>query len=183
MKTWILTVLIVLAASLADAQLAPDLARLKQQFDADSAVALKPLVLRYAAQLEAAHRAALQRGDAATATAAEAALNDLRSKTTVPIPAFPAVAAAPGSTPPPATLDELRSRMGGTKWTGDDGGHMTFSADKSITTSWGTHGEWKIETPHRMIIEWVKGKRQEVALELDRKTFTTPNGVKWHLNE
>ena len=59
---------------------------------------------------------------------------------------------------------------------------MTFGADKFVTTSWGTRGEWKIVTPHRMTIEWVKGKREEIALEPDLKTFATPNGIKWHLN-
>ena len=187
MKTYILTVLIGLVSSLSYAQFAPDLEKLKQQFNAESVTALKPVVLRYAAQLEAARRAALQRGDARTAVAAEDALNELRSKTTTPIPASPTAAAAPGATPVLSALDELRKRMGGTKWNDKDGGEITFGADKVVTTSWGVRGEWKIVTPRRMTIEWAKakakGKKEEMVLEPDLKTFTNPNGNKWQLKE
>lgn len=188
MKTHLLAALIGLTISpMSLAQIgAPDLDKLKQQFDADSATALKPVVLRYAAQLEAARRTALQRGDARAAAAAEDALKDLRSKTTIPIPASPAspaIASAPGVAPSPPALDELRKRMGGTNWKGDDGGSMTFAADKFVTTSWGTRGEWKIVTPHRMTVDWGKGKKEEMALEPDLKTFARPNGIKWHLKE
>jgi hypothetical protein len=60
---------------------------------------------------------------------------------------------------------------------------MTFGADKSVTSSWGTRGEWKIVTPRRMTIDWGKGVREEHALDPELKTFTKPNGIKWHLQE
>jgi hypothetical protein len=185
MKILRLAALTGLAMSpLVSAQVAPaSLDKLKQQFDADSIAALKPVVLRYAAQLEAARRTALQKGDARGAAAAEDALNDLRSKNpAVPIPVS-AAATAPGATPAPPSLEELRNRMKGTQWSGEDGGHMTFAADGSVTTSWGTRGHWKIVTPRRMTIEWGKGKREEFALEPGLKTFSGPNGIKVHLKE
>jgi hypothetical protein len=176
----------VLISSLAFAQVAPDLANLKQQFEAQSAVALKPVVTRYAAQLESARRAVLQRGDAAGATAAEDALNEIRTKITIPAPnVVPAV-------PPPAvggtgasteTLGELRKRLGGTKWKGDDGGEMTFGADSFVTSSWGTRGEWKLITPRRMTVEWGRGQKEEMTVEPGLKTFSRGNGIKWHLKE
>src|SRR4051812_35735202 len=103
MKTYILIALLALGSSLSHAQLAPDVAKLKQQFDTDSAAALKPVVLRYASQLEVVRRVPLHRGDAPTAAAVEEALTDLRSKTTVSIPASPAAAAVAGPTPAPPT--------------------------------------------------------------------------------
>ncbi len=41
----------------------------------------------------------------------------------------------------------------------------------------------KIVNPHRMTVEWGKGKKEEMTLEADLKTFVRSNGIKWHLKE
>jgi hypothetical protein len=124
MKAHILTILLTFtAAPLLLAQLAtPDLDKLKQQFDAESAAALKPVVLRYAAQLEAARRAALQRGEARTAVAAEDALNELRSKTQIPFRCLPRppLAVAPALHPP-----RRRLKNSGNEWATQNGKETT----------------------------------------------------------
>ena len=58
---------------------------------------------------------------------------------------------------------------------------MTFAADKSVTTSWGTRGEWKLTNPHLLSFKWSKDKPENDAFDPATMTFTKPNGIKWHL--
>jgi hypothetical protein len=157
---------------------------MKRQFESEAAVALKPVVLRYASGLESARSSAQQRGDTQSAIAAENALAELRAKhPNIPIPGSPKLGAPSNAAPSPlAVLNDLRKQMGNTKWSGDDGGHMTFGGDGIVVTSWGTRGEWNIVTPRRMTIEWAKGKKEEMTLEPDLKTFATGKGIKWKRN-
>ena len=85
------------------------------------------------------------------------------------------------ASPAPPNLEELRKKLADTKWKGDDGGFITFAADKSVTTSWGTRGEWKLVNPHLLTIKWGKGKLDNYAFNPATMTYTKPNGIKVHL--
>lgn len=171
---FILAALIAVPPALAESTYEREMKQLRDQRDKAVADATKALNARYQQSLDLVYRRALQAKDP-TADGIKTELETLG-------PLRPA-AAAPGVAPSPPTLDELRKRMGGTNWKGDDGGSMTFAADKFVTTSWGTRGEWKIVTPRRMTVDWGKGKKEEMVLEPDLKTFARPNGIKWHLKD
>jgi hypothetical protein len=126
--------LVSLGMNLVRAETAPaDLDMLKKRFDQESQEALKPIALRYARDLEALRRAALQGGDARKALAIEDELSRLQAKTGVELPK----SSLPGAVP----IDPA-FRVNESTWTESNGGQMTFHTDGSIITSWGIHGRW-----------------------------------------
>ena len=106
---------------------------MRKRFEQDSQEALKPIALRYAHDLEALRRTALQNGDARKAVAIEDELSRVQAKVRIEVPK---------SSLPMAVPTGLASGVEGSTWVESNGGRMTFLPGGSISTTWGISGHW-----------------------------------------